>query len=268
MKMFWHELRSTYKGLMGWSAGILFFQLSGYSKFEGFKASSSTSLNGIANAFPKPILVLFGMNDLNFVTLIGYFGILYVFFAMMAAIHAGLLGAGIISKEERDKTSEFLYTRPVSRNKALTAKLAAGLINVLALFVVIAVSSVVGVAIVNGHNYELTGQVMNLMWGILIFQIFFFSMGVLFAGLFKRPKLPTLGVTVAIVGAYFVSALSQLSDSLNWLRFLTPFRWVAAPSIIYATHVGYGYVALAIGLSILFVVLGYVFYNKRDLTVA
>lgn len=268
MKMFWHELRSTYKSLIGWIVGVLFLQLSGYSKFEGFKSASSNSINTITNAFPRPLAVLFGMYDLNISSLIGYFGILYVFFALIAAIHAGLLGAGIISKEERDKTSEFLYTRPISRTKVLTAKILAGGVNVLILFMVIAVSSVIGVAIVNGHNYNLSGQVMSLMWGILVFQIFFFSMGIFFAGLFKHPKLPTLAVTAAIVGSYFVSALSQLSDGLNWLRFVTPFRWVAAPSIIYAGHIAYGYVALAIGLSVLFIVLGYVFYKKRDLTVA
>jgi ABC-2 type transport system permease protein len=268
MKMFWHELRSTYKGLLDWIAGVLFFQLSGYSKYEGFRASSSSSLNSIANAFPKPLAALFGMYDLNITTLIGYFGILYLYFALIAAIHAGLLGAGIISKEERDKTSEFLYTRPISRTKALTAKILAGGLEVMILFLIIAVSSVIAVGIVNSHSFDLTSQIMNLMWGILVFQIFFFSLGILFAGIFKHPKLPTLAVTVAIVGSYFVSALSQLNDSLNWLRFVTPFRWMAAPSIIYANHVGYGYVALTLGLSILFVFLGYVFYNKRDLTVA
>lgn len=208
------------------------------------------------------------MNNLDVTTLIGYFGILYVFFAFIAAIHAGLLGAGIVSKEERDKTSEFLYTRPISRNKVLSAKLIAGFINVMILFVVITVSSIAAVAIVNGNNYSLTNQVMNLMWGILVFQIIFFCLGFLFAGLFKRPKLPTTAVALVIVGSYFVSALSQLSDQLDWLRFFTPFRWVAAPSIIYAGHVGYGYIGLTAGLSILFVVLGYVFYNRRDLTVA
>lgn len=268
MRMFWHELRSTYKGLLAWVAGVLFFQLSGYSKFEGFKsAADSNTLNSITNAFPKPLAVLFGMNDLNIASLIGYFGILYVFFALIAAIHAGLMGANIIAKEERDKTSEFLYTKPVSRSKVLTAKLMAGLVNVLILFVVISVSSVIGVGIVN-HNYDLSGQVMNLMWGILLFQIFFFATGALFAGIFKKPKLPTLCVTVIIVGSYFVSAISQLSDNLNWLRFVTPFRWLAAPSIINAGQVGWGYAGLAIGLSIIFIGLCYVFYNRRDLRTA
>ncbi len=269
MRMFWHELRATYKGLLAWVAGVLFFQLSGYSKFQGFKsAADSNTLNSITNAFPKPLAVLFGMNDLNIASLIGYFGILYVFFALIAAIHAGLMGANIIAKEERDKTSEFLYTKPVSRSKVLTAKLMAGLVNVLILFAVISISSIIGVGITNGHNYNLTNQVMSLMWGILLFQIFFFATGALFAGIFKKPKLPTLFVTVVIVGSYFISAISQLSDSLNWLRFVTPFRWFAAPSVINAGQVGWGYAAATILSSIIFVALAYVFYSHRDLRTA
>lgn len=267
--MYLHELKSTYKGLVAWIVGVLVFQLSGYSKFEGFKeAQSSNSLNAITQAFPKPLAALFGMVDLNIATLIGYYGILYIFFALMAVIHAGLLGAGIISKEERDKTSEFLLTRPASRNKILTAKLLAGLTNVLILFVVIAVSSVIAVAIVNKGNYSLTPQIMAMMWGILLMQLVFFSLGALFAGLFKNPKLPTLAVTVAVVGTYIVYAGSQINDSLQWLRYTTPFRWFSAASIIDANGLGNGYVSLALVLSILFVLLSYAFYNRRDITVA
>lgn len=271
-KMYWHEIRSTYKGLIGWAAGIMILQLSGYSKFEGFQSASGTidsgSVNAISSSFPKPLLALFGMSDLNLTVLIGYFGILYLYFALIATIHAGLTGAGIVSKEERDKTSEFLVTRPVSRNRVLTAKLLAGLTNVIILFTVIAVSSVIGVAIVNKGDYSLTPQIMTMMWGILLMQLVFFSLGALSAGLFKNPKLPTLAVTVAVVGTYIFYAGSQINDSLQWLRFTTPFRWFSAASIINANGLGYGYVGLALVLSILFILLSYAFYNRRDITVA
>lgn len=271
-RVFWHEIHSTYKGLIGWIIGILVLQLSGYSKFEGFQSTSGDiaagSVNAISSSFPKPLLALFGMSDLNMTTLIGYFGILYLYFGLIATIHAGLTGAGIISKEERDKTSEFLLTRPISRNSIFTAKLLAGLINVLVLFITIAISSVVGVAIVNHGSYSLTAQVMNMMWGIFMMQLVFFSLGLLFAGLFKRPKLPTLAATSAVVGSYIIYALSLVTDKLEWLRFATPFRWFAAPSIIYAESIGYGYVWLALVISIGFVVVGYYLYSRRDITVA
>lgn len=271
-KMYLHEIRSTYKGLLGWVGGVLVLQLSGYSKFEGFQAASgsiaSGSINAISQSFPKPLLALFGMSDLNISTLVGYYGILYLYFALMAAIHAGLTGAGIISKEERDKTSEFLLTRPISRNKILTAKLLVGLTNVLVLFLAIAVSSVIGVGIVNHGSYSLTTQVMNMMWGLLLMQLLFFGIGLLFGGLFKKPKLPTLAVTSVVVGSYIIYAASLITDKLEWLRFTTPFRWFAAPSIIYAESIGYGYAVFTILLTMLLIILGYVFYNRRDITVA
>ncbi len=271
-KMYWHEIRSTYKGLIGWAAGIMILQLSGYSKFEGFQSASGTinsgSVNAISSSFPKPLLALFGMSDLNLTVLIGYFGILYLYFALIATIHAGLTGAGIVSKEERDKTSEFLVTRPVSRNRVLTAKLLAGLTNVIILFTVIAVSSVIGVAIVNKGDYSLTPQVMHMMWGLLLMQLVFFSLGLMFAGIFKRPKLPTLAATTLVVGSYIVYAGSLITEKLEWLRFVTPFRWFAAPSIIYAEGIGYGYAGLALLLCVIFIALSYFFYNRRDITVA
>lgn len=269
--MYLHEIRSTYKGLIAWIAGVLVLQLSGYSKFEGFQASglaATGSVNAISSSFPKPLLALFGMSDLNIATLIGYFGILYLYFALIATIHAGLTGAGIVSKEERDKTSEFLLTRPLSRNKILSAKILAGLTNVLILFVVIATSSVIGVGIVNHGNYSLSPQVMNMMWGILLSQLVFFGLGICFAGIFKRPKLPTLAITAVVMGSYIVYALSLITDKLAWLRFITPFRWFSAPSIIYAEAVGIGYVLVSILLCVGLIVAGYYYYQRRDITVA
>lgn len=267
MHVFLRELRANYKTLLGWIVGVLLFQLSGYSKFEGFKAAQSGSINTLANSFPKSMQVIFGMYDLNIGTLIGYFGILYLFFVLIAVIYSGLLGAGIISKEERDKTSEFLYTRPISRSKVLTAKIFAGLLYIFILFMVIAISSIVGVAIVNG-NYALTSQIINMMWGILLMQIFFFSIGVFFAGICKNPKLPSSLVTIVIVMAYFGSIAADLSNYLAWLKYFTPLKWFSAPNIINSGHISYSYAAITILVSLICILLSYIFYNNRDITVA
>ena len=268
MQMIWHELKSNLKGLIGWTIAVIIFQLSGYSKYQGFAAAeSSNSLNSITNVFPPALQALFGMSNLNIGTLIGYFGILYVYFALMGCIYSGLLGANIIAKEERDKTSEFLYTRPVSRNKALTAKVTVGNFNSVFLWAVIVISSIIGVAITNSYHFSLSGQVMQMMWGILLMQIFFFCLGMFFAGLFKRPKLPTTAITISIVGAYFLAAFADLNVSLNWLRFFTPFRWFSAPSIINTGHVALGYTVLAIIFSLVLITFGFVLFDRRDITV-
>jgi ABC-2 type transport system permease protein len=78
---------------------------------------------GLFKTFPKPVLVIAGINGLDVGTVIGYFGVLYLYILLMATIHAAMIGAEVISKEERDRTSEFLYPKPISRSKIVTEKL-------------------------------------------------------------------------------------------------------------------------------------------------
>lgn len=75
---------------------------------------------------PNTIKTVFGMNGLDAVTLPGYFGICFLFMAIMLAVHAGLLGSNLLTIEPLTKTSEFSYTRPVSRRRILRSKLAVG----------------------------------------------------------------------------------------------------------------------------------------------
>ena len=63
---------------------------------------------------------LLGFSDLDLSKVSGYYGMLFIYLLLMATIHAAMLGATIIAKEERDKTSEFLFVKPVSRSKVIT----------------------------------------------------------------------------------------------------------------------------------------------------
>jgi len=65
----------------------------------------------------------------------------------MAKIHASMIGAAIISKEERDKTTEFLFAKPVSRNEIITAKLFSGFANILIFNLITTTSSIIMVDI-------------------------------------------------------------------------------------------------------------------------
>ncbi|MFL6561849.1 MAG: ABC transporter permease subunit [Bacillus sp. (in: firmicutes)] len=60
----------------------------------------------------------------------GYYSLLYIYLLLMATIHATMLGASIIAKEERGKKAEFLFVKPVSRNGIITAKLLVAFTNI------------------------------------------------------------------------------------------------------------------------------------------
>jgi ABC-2 type transport system permease protein len=184
----------------------------------------------------------------------------------VVAIHAGLLGAEVIAEEERDKTTEFLYAKPISRVNAVTQKLLAALANILIVFGVSVATSIWIVGFYN-KNYDLNSQVMILMWGVLFFQLLSFSFGAFFAGIFKKPKLPATAVTVVILSSYIVSVTTELTSGLDFLKYLTPFWYFGAPKILADGHLDSVYVLTSTILIVVLTVGVYFFYNKRDLSV-
>ena len=53
------------------------------------------------------------------------------------AFYASLCAVGILSKEEKDKTADFLLTHPISRKRIITEKLIAVLIQITAMNIII-----------------------------------------------------------------------------------------------------------------------------------
>ena len=75
------------------------------------------------------------------------------------AFFAALCAVGILSKEDKDKTAEFLLTHPVSRKRVVTEKLIAVLIQITAMNIIIyalAVGSIAAIGAVIGIGGVIT----------------------------------------------------------------------------------------------------------------
>jgi len=81
--------------------------------------------------FPKELLIAFGMDNLNYATILGYISFYFLFIQLCLAIQAGNFGFGLVSIEENEMTADFLLTRPVSRMKILTSKILAAISSML-----------------------------------------------------------------------------------------------------------------------------------------
>jgi ABC-2 type transport system permease protein len=238
---------------------------SGMAKFEAYQ-STGQSMVELLNQFPKTIQILFGMNGFDLTKASGFYGVLYMYIALMATIHAVLLGADLISKEERDKTAEFLYVKPISRARALTEKIVAGLLNILALNLVTFISSVYFVtSFAKGES--VFGKVLLLNFGILFLQIIFYFFGVSIAGAIRKPKASASIAASVLMLSFFAMIIINFSDKLDYLKYLTPFKYFEAQSIMAKN--GFEPICLALSLIIVSgsIFVAYNQYLKRDLTV-
>ena len=91
----------------------------------------------------------FGMDRLNFGTLIGFYAVeCGNVLGLGGAFFASLCAAGMLSKEEKDRTAEFLLTHPVSRRRIVTGKLVAVFVQIVVMNVIVYVISVGSIAAV------------------------------------------------------------------------------------------------------------------------
>lgn len=265
MNIYLRELKAHRWGLFFWSLGMIFMISAGMAKYAAFETAGQ-SVTDMLGQIPKAVQAVFGMTGFDLGSAGGFYGMLFLYLAVMGAVHASLLGANLISKEERDRTSEFLYAKPVSRSRVLTAKLLAGLTNVVVLNAVTLGGSLYFVDYFSKEP-PITGDIVLLMAGLLFLQLIFLSIGAVVAGFVHRPKTaPSISTTIMFV-AFLMSYLVNMNANLEFLKYLTPFKYFDAAQMMTDGALDPVYVALATAIIVASLFGTYRFYSARDLSV-
>ena len=263
MNIFLRELKANRRSLIVWSIAILFMVLSSMSKYSAYSGSGQ-SMNELLSHIPKSLKAVMGMGNFDLTTVSGFYGMFYLYMLLMATIHASLLGANIISKEERDKTTEFLMTKPVSREKIITEKLLAALFNVIVFNIVTLVLSITIVGkYTNGES--VTGEIFTLMVGMFILQLIFLFIGTGIAAASRRPKAAASAATIVLLVSFVLSSASSMNSKFEGLKYITPFKYFEAEKLLDGGGFEPAFLILSFGIIAVMVCATYVFYKKRDL---
>lgn len=263
MKIFLRELKAHRKGLIFWCLGMMALVASGMAKYAAYEAAGQ-SVEKMFTDIPKMVKVVFGMSGFDLATARGFYGVLFLYIAVMGAVHAALLGAQLISKEERDRTSEFLYSKPITRGGVLTAKLLAGLVDIVILNIATTASSFYFVDYF-GKGEAFSKDLLVLMAGLFFLQLIFFSIGAVMAGVARRPKSAPSRATSVMFLTFMLSYLVNLNDKLDFLKYLSPFKYFDAATLMADGRLDPVYVALSVAIVVLAIAGTYRFYSARDL---
>ncbi len=263
MNVFWRELRANRKSLIWWCVGMVLMIYAGMAKYAAY-ATSGTSIADLMKQMPASLSAALGFAGLDVMKASGFYGMLYLYLLLMVAIHAALLGANILAKEERDHTSEFLMVKPASRSRIVTAKLAAAFVNVTVLNLVsLGLSFAVVEQYAAGEN--MTDEILLLMGAMFIVQLVFLFLGSAIAAVGKRPRSAASLATTVMLVTYVVSIVVDINKNLGFLRYLTPFKYFAAAPVL--DRMGYEpvFVVLSALIIVASVVVTYLAYDRRDL---
>ena len=262
MNIFLRELRANLKSLVIWSVIVLLFVTVGFSKFAAYEGNPE--LLAILDSIPPAIVEAFSFNAFNLTTITGFFGVMIIYFSLLLSIAAAMWGSDIISKEERDKTVEFSLTLPISRSRLVTGKLLAALV----LCIVLLLVTWAGV-LVNSAAYQTDSQyytfVARSMLSLFLLQMIFLAIGLFLGCAMKRYRRAGSLAVAILLSTYFLSVISGLSEDLEFLKYLSPFKYFDPAGLLQGN--GFEGVFLLLTAAIIAVSLAgaYVTYARRDL---
>lgn len=266
MNLFFREMKAHRKSLIIWCIVVLYLVAAGMWKFQT-AYSANQSLSDLIHQLPEAVRVLLGIRGaLDLSTVAGYYGMLYYYIVVMAVVFSSLLGAGIIAKEELDKTSEFLFAKPVSRNHVISIKLLAGLANIFVFNMVALISSLV---VVNSFKPggSITGEIITLMIGLFLLQCIFLLIGTSLSAIGKNPKSATSKVLIVLLMTLLLAKGIDMSPNLLFLKYLTPIKYFEAEQLLLNGGFDPVFMVLTALIIIALLCATYVFYKKRDLRV-
>lgn len=264
MNIFWREFKSGLRSLLIWSAVMVLFIWISVLKMAGYVDNPEAI--EMLKSIPYAVAAAFGLGPFDLTTLEGFFGAMFIYFALMGAIAAAMWGSGALSREESGKTADFLLALPVSRSRVLTGKALAALANC---FLFVVVTGVVSVIAVQSYHpgaafYRLLILEMGAMF---LIELIFLALGLLLATLL-RPAWRAASVAIGwILASYFAFAASNMSKDLEFLKYFTPFKYFDAAIFMREGRLDGVYVLISLLIVLACIAAAYAAYLRRDIYV-
>lgn len=255
-----HEWKQNQTMFWIWCAATCGITLLVILMFPEFRDQADSLNNMFANM--GDFTAAFGMDRLSVASPLGFYGleggsIMGIGGGMLFA----MLGGSLLSREEGSHTAEFLFTAPKKRSTVMFQKLIT-----IGLFAVIfyAVSTAVGLI-----AFLIIGETID-MKAFLLYQLAQFFLGLEIAGftfgLSAFLHKPNLGISLGIsLGLYFLQIISNIVDSLDWLKYVTPYCFADAAQILTDVRLEWRLVAIFGAYTIVSVVAGFLFFKRKDL---
>jgi Putative exporter of polyketide antibiotics len=262
MNIVLRELRANLKSLIIWCISMAALVGAGMVKYAGV-AAAGQSANELINQLPEAMRNILGMNNLDITSVSGYYGVFFLYFLLLGGTHAVMLGATIISKEESDKTADFLYVKPVARSRIITGKLAAVLINLMVFNLITLFSSVIFVGTYN-QGESINDQIVYLMIALLILQLIFASIGAVISGLVKNNRRAVSFATATFLATFLLSSAVSLYSKIDFLKYFTPFQYFPTYNVMHGSFDLF-FLFLSVLIIVGSIIITYIAFQKRDI---
>lgn len=262
MNIFFHELKAYRKSTIIWSVSLVMIIVLFMSFYPSF-AKDAEEFQKIMEGYPEAIRNALGFNFESFFTIIGFYCFPLSFITLCGAIQGMNLGTSIVSKEVREKTADFLLTKPVTRTTVLTSKLMAAFISIVITNIAYLAVTITMAFQVQTEDFSLKILIM-LSLTMFFIQLIFLALGIIISVIAPRIK-SVLTVSLTTVFAFYFLGMFSSTTGEEAKRYISPFKYFDTAYII--KHASFESTFLIVGAVIIIIAIAasYFVYAKKDI---
>ena len=254
------NLKTTKKQIIGWMIAMFSLMFLYMILFPSVKDMAQVKME----AMPEELMQFMGVDSFaGMGNYDEYFAMIYNLILIAISVFATIFASNIIANEEKNKTLEFLYALKVSRLEIFLSKLLTAFIGVLAVVSSAAIATIICGLINGGETFNLTDTMMMIKGSGQI-PFVYMAIGLLLAGI--TTKLATAGLaSIVVIFSYVLGFLSTMvSENLEWIVWFSPFEKLNPKLVVELNSEVMTAMGLYSAIMIIAIVVGGIFYNKRD----
>jgi ABC-2 type transport system permease protein len=271
MNLFKIEIKKNIKGSIIWGivlSGILALYMAFFPSMRD--AGFSELLDGKLDMLPEGLLDSFGLSEMpDFSIFMEFYTYVFQFIIIGIAIYAMILGTKALSKEEGDKTIEFLYAKSVTRSQIIISKMISSILLLCIVVLMVMTTSIFADLFLNGGKNALMILIVNSM--MLIPILVYWAIGFAISSFLKDDNKSIVIAISLFFGTYLIGMVANTIDDLEILKYLSPINYNSAAEIFkfFDNRIGAELNIPAIILSAVIFVIGiattFIKYNKKNL---
>ncbi len=260
-KLIFLGFKINFKAILGWCVAVFGIMFLYMILFPSIQDMANIKLD----AMPKELLQFVGlenMSDMN--NFVSYFGMIFKLILIAISIFSVTFSSGIISKEEKNKTIEFLYSQKFSRIEIFMSKCFVSYVAVLAVIACATISTLICGFAVGGETF-IVEDITSMVGISLITPFFFFIVGSAIAGFSGKIASNMIGSLVVLV-SYLIGYLGTLLGE-ETLSYFSPFEIFTPTNALNIENDMVVAMIIYFVLSVLLILGSALVYKKRDFSI-
>lgn len=261
MNMFLHELKAYRNSTIIWAFSMAALAVMYIFLYSSVSADIEAFTNVLKN-MPEVVRKLLSIYVESISTFEGFYSFVFVYIVLCGAIQAMNLGVSIISKEVREKTADFLLTKPVSREEILSYKLLAAFVSLLITNIIyLAITIPVTLTV----HYEFNMKIFLLISATLFFvQLMFLALGVIVSVISRKIK-SVISISLSTVFGFFIISMLGTVIGDKAVRYISPFKYFDLPYIVRYAAYETSFLIAEVLFIIAAISASYLVYVKKDI---